>query len=293
MEELKSIYADIKSRAGKLDFVDLLILARDLVARRSGGPALSAGALQPHLRGRIPGYRSAAGGDFAAAGRRRSGRNRLAGAPRRSPGKLFVVGDPKQSIYKFRRADVLLYQQVREALRDPRRRPGALTKSFRAVRPIQECVNAAFAPEMSGDAAAGPGRVCAARTHRHETAPASPRSSRCPRRGRTHRSESRQEAINACLPDTIVAFVDWLVNESGWKVRDAEDRKELVPVGARAMSACSSGDSSTGAQDLTRDYVRGFEARNVPHLLVGSKSFHKREEVETLRAALSCHRVAG
>ena len=32
------------------------------------------------------------------------------------PGKLFIVGDPKQSIYKFRRADVLLYQEIRERL---------------------------------------------------------------------------------------------------------------------------------------------------------------------------------
>ena len=28
------------------------------------------------------------------------------------PGKLFIVGDPKQSIYRFRRADIGIYQQV-------------------------------------------------------------------------------------------------------------------------------------------------------------------------------------
>ena len=31
-------------------------------------------------------------------------------------GKLFVVGDPKQSIYKFRRADIALYHDVRNKM---------------------------------------------------------------------------------------------------------------------------------------------------------------------------------
>jgi ATP-dependent exoDNAse (exonuclease V) beta subunit len=39
--------------------------------------------------------------------------------------------------------------------------------------------------------------------------------------------------------------------------------------------------------DVTRPYAKGLEARGIPHLLVGSKSFHHREEVETLHAALA------
>ncbi len=38
--------------------------------------------------------------------------------------------------------------------------------------------------------------------------------------------------------------------------------------------------------DLTQEYVRALEARGIAHLLVGSKSFHRREEVGTLRTAL-------
>ncbi|MGE3519433.1 MAG: 3'-5' exonuclease, partial [Vicinamibacterales bacterium] len=38
---------------------------------------------------------------------------------------------------------------------------------------------------------------------------------------------------------------------------------------------------------VTRLYVEALAARGVPHLLVGGKSFHGREEVETVRAALA------
>ena len=41
------------------------------------------------------------------------------------------------------------------------------------------------------------------------------------------------------------------------------------------------------AEDTTRPYIAALEARGVPHLLVGGKAFHGREEVETIRAALA------
>ena len=37
---------------------------------------------------------------------------------------------------------------------------------------------------------------------------------------------------------------------------------------------------------MTRPYVQALESRGVPHLLVGGKQFHNREEVET-RLALT------
>ena len=39
--------------------------------------------------------------------------------------------------------------------------------------------------------------------------------------------------------------------------------------------------------DVTRAYVRALEARRIPHVLVGGRSFHEREEVEALRNALA------
>jgi ATP-dependent helicase/nuclease subunit A len=61
------------------------------------------------------------------------------------PGRLCVVGDPKQSIYRFRRADIALYAEVERALLDAD--PGArvrLSVNFRSGRRIIEAVNAVF-----------------------------------------------------------------------------------------------------------------------------------------------------
>ncbi len=58
------------------------------------------------------------------------------------PGRLFVVGDPKQSIYRFRRADIAQYLAAREQI-------GAtevlLTTNFRSTPAVLEWVNAVFA----------------------------------------------------------------------------------------------------------------------------------------------------
>ena len=39
--------------------------------------------------------------------------------------------------------------------------------------------------------------------------------------------------------------------------------------------------------DVTRPYVEALEARGIPHVLVGGRAFHEREEVEAIRAALT------
>ena len=83
-----------------------------------------------------------------------------------------------------------------------------------------------------------------------------------------------------------MAFIHWLVRESGWKVHDPEDPSTLLPLASRQI--CPAFRRFTNySKDISRDYVRELEAREIPHLLVGSKSIHSREEEETLRAAPS------
>ena len=66
-------------------------------------------------------------------------------------GKLFLVGDPKQSIYRFRRANVGIYRGVYEMLQAVGAKRVTLRTSFRARPNIQRAINAAFEPVMSSD----------------------------------------------------------------------------------------------------------------------------------------------
>jgi ATP-dependent exoDNAse (exonuclease V) beta subunit len=84
----------------------------------------------------------------------------------------------------------------------------------------------------------------------------------------------------------VGAFVAWLLGESGWTVTERERPGEALPVSARHVCLLFRRFTSWGT-DVTRPYVEALEARGIPHLLVGGRSFHLREEVESLRAALA------
>ncbi len=65
------------------------------------------------------------------------------------PGKLFVVGDPFQSIYRFRRADVAMYQQACAAL-GRMGEVATLEANFRTRAPLVDFFNETFSRLMSG-----------------------------------------------------------------------------------------------------------------------------------------------
>jgi len=60
------------------------------------------------------------------------------------PGKLFIVGDPKQSIFAFRRADIEAFQRVRQMVEDQDGLPLTLTRNFRSHGTILAAVNQVF-----------------------------------------------------------------------------------------------------------------------------------------------------
>ncbi|MEE8560861.1 MAG: UvrD-helicase domain-containing protein [bacterium] len=63
------------------------------------------------------------------------------------PGALFIVGDPKQSIYRFRRADIETYMRVKERIQATGGQVVELTASFRAVPALCNWANGVF-PEF-------------------------------------------------------------------------------------------------------------------------------------------------
>jgi ATP-dependent exoDNAse (exonuclease V) beta subunit len=66
------------------------------------------------------------------------------------PGQLFLVGDPKQSVYRFRRADIRCYKQAKAAIQSQSpENVLAVTDNFRSRKPILDFVNQRFATPLN------------------------------------------------------------------------------------------------------------------------------------------------
>jgi ATP-dependent exoDNAse (exonuclease V) beta subunit len=89
--------------------------------------------------------------------------------------------------------------------------------------------------------------------------------------------------IDRSFPEAAAAFVDWLVRESGWQVEEGGE-----PVAVEPRHVCILFRRfKRFRDDVTREYVRALEVRQLPHVLVGGRSFHDREEVLAIRNAVA------
>jgi ATP-dependent exoDNAse (exonuclease V) beta subunit len=284
LSEAVERYERLKERSGRVDFVDLLLRARNLIRdcaevraefqRRFTHIFVDEFQDTDPLQAEIL---------LLLAADSTTVRNWREVVP--APGKLFLVGDPKQSIYRFRRADVGVYLEVKTLLA----RQGALclnlTTSFRAIPALQNAINAAFSPLMNEDRTSLQAGYVALSPSRPESGD-QPALVVLPVPRPYGKRSITMTAIDQSLPDAIGAFVEWLLHESGWTVTERERPQERVPVSARHVCLLLRRFDSFFAGDITRGYVQALEARGIPHLLVGGKSFYDREEVETIRAAI-------
>jgi len=88
--------------------------------------------------------------------------------------------------------------------------------------------------------------------------------------------------IDESLPDAVGAFVSWLTRDSGWTL---EERGKQVAIAPRHICILFRRFRAF-SRDVTRPYVRALEARRIPHVLVGGRALHEREESIALRNAL-------
>ncbi len=133
--------------AGELDFHDLLVLARTLLRDPEHGAPARTRLRQRYRRILIDEFQDTdpiqvelaalLGSDDPDDGRRAWNEMTV------DPGRLFFVGDPKQSIYRFRRADIATFLAAQERFADPA--PLFLTCNFRSAPAVLAWINHVFA----------------------------------------------------------------------------------------------------------------------------------------------------
>jgi len=135
-------YAEERQHEGQLEFHDLLVLARDLL-RHHPSVRHALRAQFSHLL--IDEFQDTDPIQIELAVLLACGETETAPSDWREAeieeGRLFFVGDPKQSIYRFRRADITLYRRVQEKFSD---RTVYLTQNFRSCPSVIDWVNAVF-----------------------------------------------------------------------------------------------------------------------------------------------------
>ena len=129
-------YAALKQESNSLDYDDLeqgaLALLRDNAAVRSYWQGLVQAILVDEFQD--------------TNGRQRDLVALLNGRQRR--GRLFVVGDAKQSIYRFRGADVEVFRQERRRVQEAGGKVCALEVSYRAHRELLQALNDLLRPVL-------------------------------------------------------------------------------------------------------------------------------------------------
>ena len=179
------------------------------------------------------------------------------------PGSLFVVGDPKQSIYRFRRADIASYVAFRGALLSSGGGVVELTSNFRAVPALTEAANEVFRALLPADADERQAKFAALDAVRSNPGPS----------GGAFRLLSN--AVRN--PEDVARFVRWAVDEA-WPVASEGPTR-----GARF------GDFLvlTRGRDRLDEYARALEAVGAPVDVSGTRSLPISRGLQELRPLLA------
>ena len=175
-------------------------------------------------------------------------------------GSLFIVGDPKQSIYRFRRADITTYLDVKKRIEASGGKVVELSTNFRSVPAICTFVNDAFSTLFA------PPDVAAGRQAAHVDL--SSFVDTTPRSG-VFSLESQQGSPfdTACSEaDTVGRWIRRNVRDGAIRFQDV-----LLVSWHKPRLSC---------------YARAFESLGIPYEITGSKAFNAMDELRDLMPLL-------
>ena len=212
-----------RRREGRLRFHDLLVLTRQVLRDDRAGPVVRASLAHRYQRLLIDEFQDTdpIQVDIAAliASDKHDDPPTWAETPVKA-GRLFFVGDPKQSIYRFRRADIGTYLQAQSVF------GGAsgnvrLSANFRSTRPIIDWVNITFGRLIVEVEGSQPGYSPLEATREHPSAgPGVAILGADAHPGRPKAHELRRAEANDVV-DAIRTAV-----EDGWNVREPNRDQE-------------------------------------------------------------------
>ena len=194
------------------------------------------------------------------------------------PGSLFLVGDPKQAIYRFRGADIGVYNDLMELFRsreDGGDNTGAVGEkvtlrfNFRSSAEICALADSVFAPEATAQTQE-PHKFVGGRYHANYV-PMIATNGRCPRaRTMYYAPSSRGKADD---PRRVAAFIYMMIHEKryvGIHRPDKEDPKK----GKRAHPAQPEDFLIlTSTKKTAQGYAEALRNLGIPAEVTGEKSF--------------------
>ncbi len=194
--------------------------------------------------------------------------------------KLFVVGDGKQSIYRFRGADVTVFRQEREAI-EADGRAYALATSYRAHRPLIDCLNALLRPVLGEEDPTRPYVEPFAALAHYRDAPAEGLQppyvelQLCVGSKSGGALDRAAQAVGARLAELV---------EAGEITLEADDEES----GGRSSRPLDYGDIAILCRASTSfpAYENALEAAGIPYLTIAGRGFYDRPEVRDLINAL-------
>jgi len=280
--------ADARRAAGRLEFHDLLVLARD-VLRRDTGVRSALHARYPVLL--LDEFQDTDPIQIELAVRIAGG----AGAcdPRWEDvtvpeGALFVVGDPKQSIYRFRRADIALYLRSQKVIGTP----VALSTNFRSTTPVVEWVNSVFSRLITAEDDAQPQfHPLIALRGSPPTGPGVVVLGAAGHPGRLKAAELREhEAADVAATVARAVAEGWPVRDGdGWRPARLDDVVILVPA-RTSLPYLEDALQAAGIAYRAEASSLVYEAQEVRDLLAAARAVADPSDrlalVATLRSAL-------